>query len=505
MASEPMTEDQVGSAPKLPRPLTRRERRRRTLLLIVLLLLLALLGYSAFYFAKNRSIPSVRMRSTTPTAVVTPEYLYSIAADGANKLDRPVGVGVGPDRRVYVVDFGNSRISVFTNAGKFLFSFNKVAAGVLRNPVHLVIKGDEVWVTDRRLRAIEIFDLEGKFKREFEPKNEKLKWTPLALAFGSKGQLAVTDVGSTDKHRLQLFSADGSRTVTLGRTEQVLSADDSPGAFLFPNGVAIANDGRVFVSDGDNRRVQVFRANGTFDYFIDTSGVPRGIAIDSKSRLYVVDALAHTVDIYSLRGKRITQFGGQGFGPGQFNYPNDVTVDAQNHIYVTDRENSQVQVWGWPVAQPPVVSAPSTPWGWALCLSPLLLLLIPVALRRTRIVVTPDFVEALILAGELKAVAERKRLRLVVPEADREVYAGRTADGIDLEQMLEFEPYSESDMRAFLARLECTEYEAIVLSMASREKGIGSEERDLRRLAVLADVRAYTVEQFIDAFLRRRR
>ena len=90
---------------------------------------------------------------------------------------------------------------------------------------------------------------------------------------------------------------------------------------------------------------------GEFQSFIDTSGVPRGIAIDAEERLYVADALAHTIDVYDLKGRSLTQFGSRGFGPGQFNYPNDIALDKGGRIYITDRENNQVQVWGWPVAQ----------------------------------------------------------------------------------------------------------------------------------------------------------
>jgi len=73
----------------------------------------------------------------------------------------------------------------------------------LQNPVHLAIKGNEVWVTDRRLRSIFVFDLEGKFLRKFEPSNQQQPpdWTPLALGFAKDGALRATDVGMTDLHR----------------------------------------------------------------------------------------------------------------------------------------------------------------------------------------------------------------------------------------------------------------------------------------------------------------
>lgn len=490
-------------APRRSNQMTPRERRRRIIALTVLVLLLALLSYATYYFIQNRRLPVVDI-AAPEQPLEPPRFLYAITGEGDNELTRPVGVGVSQDGRVYAVDFGKRRVSVFTNGGEYLFSFQDVDGGKqLRNPVHLVIEGDEVWVTDRRLRGIYVFDLDGKYKRTFVPTNEEdFVWTPLALAFSDQGELRVTDVGKTERHQLHFFSEEGSRTATVGKTLQVNQPDEGPEGFLFPNGLAVASDGRVYVSDGDNRRVQVFDENAEFQAFVDTSGIPRGIAIDSEERLYVVDAVAHTVDIYDLEGKRLSQFGSQGFGPGQFNFPNDVAIDRGNRIYVTDRDNNQVQVWGWPVAQPPAVTLPSSPWGWLACLAPFLLLPFLLLLRKVRVVVTPDFVDGLVAAGEIAAVAKRRRLRLVIPEQDAPLYEGRVVDDIVLSDVLHAESYSESDARAIAERVECAEREAMLLAMATRARALGTTDRDLRRLAVLVETRAVSIEEFRERFLK---
>lgn len=496
--------DNEPSRPDTRQYLTPKERRRRYILLTILVLLLAMLAYATYHFVQNRRLPSLDF--ATPTAPVSPpQFLYAITGEGANQLGRPVGVDIAGDGRVYVVDFNGRRVSVFTNSGDFLFSFNEVDEGTLRNPVHLVVQGEEVWVTDRRLRALYVFDLEGEFLRKFEPAGEEdVNWGPLALTFSPEGELRLTDVGDTNNHRLVLFSEDGSVTKRVGSTVHVNSVAESPGGFLFPNGLAVAEDGRVYVSDGDNRRVQIFTRNGDFLSIIDTSGVPRGIAIDSQERLYVVNAIAHTVDVYDLDGRRLAQFGERGFGPGQFNYPNNVSIDGSNRIYVTDRENNQVQVWGWPVAQPPAVALPTSPIGWLACLLPLLLLPLLLLMRKIRIVVTPDFVDALIAAGELPTVAKRRRLRLIAPEADMPLYEGRQVDDIKLTDVIFPEPYSESDARALAARLDATERESILLAMAARAKALATEDRELRRVAMLVEQRTVSLEEFSDTYLRGR-
>lgn len=507
---EPEVDADAHNYPRAnPKEMTGSERRRRILLLSVLLILLLLLGYCAYYFAMNRRLPSLSIAQPNANTIAPPQYLYSISGSGAGELSRPVGVGVAADGRVYVVDFGHRRVSVFNNNGGYLFSFDKTADGKLVNAVHLVVRGNEVWVSDRYHHCIYVFDLQGKYLRKFTPANETLQWTPLAFSFDATGGLKVTDVGQTNKHRLLYFSADGSRTVTLGQTAQANKLQDSPGSFMFPNGVAVASNGDVYVSDGDNRRVQVFNPKGDFVRFMDTSGVPRGIAIDSKQRIYVADALAHMIGVYDLKGRSLTTFGSRGYGPGQFNYPNDITLDKGGRIYISDRENDQIQVWGWPVAALPPVSLPSSPAGWlgalACCFPLLLLPLIALMRRKTRVVVTPEFMDALETFGEIAAVADKPRLRLVAPEHDRNHYVGRVVEGVDLGELLTFEEHSDSDVRALRERLRIDERPAQLLVMADRAKALGTTDKELRILAMVAKVRAVDVQEFREIYLGRSR
>lgn len=506
VSSGPTSEvPQYGAGPEGsdPRKMTPRERRRRSILLAFLLLLLLLLSYFTYYYIQNRRLPTIGLAPAGSDYVPPPRYLYSIVGDGASEMYRPVGVGVAEDRRVYVVDFGNSRVSVFTNPGRYLFSFSKTADGTLENPVHLAIKDDEVWVSDRRFRKLYIFDLEGNYKREYKPKDSELNWTPMAFSFDTTGSLRATDVGNTDLHRLLYFSEEGSLTAQVGKTGQVGSVEEAPGDFYFPNGVAIAKNGDVYVSDGDNRRVQVFDARGEFVRFIDTSGVPRGIAIDAKQRVYVADALAHSIDVYDLKGAKITSFGERGFGPGQFNYPNDVAIDDRDRIYISDRENDQVQVWGWPVAEPPALPALKSSW-WPLLLLPLLLLPLLLLRRRSvRLVVTPDFIEGLERFEEIKNVSENGRVRLIAPREDRSIYEGREVEGVLLTDLLTFEDYSESDAQTLMDRLRIDHRSGMLLAMAERAKGLATEDYELRRLAIVAEVRSIDIREFREMFLNR--
>jgi sugar lactone lactonase YvrE len=489
-----------------------RARRRKLALLALLLLILALLAYTVYYFEANRRLPLPRVVDTKQL-FLAPQYLYSISGEGKDALTKPIGVGVGKNDRVYAVDFGTRTIKVFTTAGGYLFSFNAIKDGAettLKNPVHLAIADNgDVWVTDRRLMGVYVFDKDGTFLRKFLPDNEPaFDWLPFGIAVDQAGDVYVTDIPVVLLHRVFVFAKDGAVKTMFGQAGQTIDAKADPGKFSFPNGIVIGpgvGDKRdLFIADSNNRRVQVYSPSGTFRRMIATEGTPRGIVIDAQKRLYVVDVLSQRIDVFTLDGRRLGSFGESGYGPGQFQYPEDVALDGRGRIYISDRENNQVQVWGYPTGEIPGVTALAKgqiPWA---CLAPLPLLLIPLLMRRRRFVVTADFVEAMVLA-ELVAKMTGRRWRWIVTEETHLQFAGRVVEGIDLGQLLEPETYSHSDASALSAKLGIPMERAAILAMAKRYKTLCTEDSELARLAVLLDIDVYDRVSFVQRYAKARR
>jgi sugar lactone lactonase YvrE len=330
------------------------------------------------------------------------------------------------------------------------------------------------------------------------PKSDAAKtWAPISVTFGPDGKVYVCDVGQTRGHRVLVFEQDGTEVLRFGKTVQANRIPDSPGSFYFPNSIAIGPEGEIFVADGNNRRVQVFDANGTFLRILPTSGTPRGMVIDSEQRLLVVDPLAHMIDAYDLQGKRLVSFGGPGLGPGQFQYPNDIALDKRGRMYITDRENHQVQVWGWPTTVVPPVTPPEKPAQWGLCLSPLLLLLLPLAFRKRKIVVTEDFLEAVAAMDRTDALQER-RLRLIVPNSEYERLADAVLGGVRLGDLLVGEPHSESDVADLIEKTAVDRDTAILLSLVQRVGRLGTQDPELARVARALDAQVYDAASFVD-------
>ena len=79
---------------------------------------------------------------------------------GRGELDRPVGVAIDASNMVYVSDFGNDRITLFTSEGRFVASFGKKGAGKgeLNFPCGLAVDDSGVmYVCDDKNNRVQVF------------------------------------------------------------------------------------------------------------------------------------------------------------------------------------------------------------------------------------------------------------------------------------------------------------------------------------------------------------
>lgn len=65
----------------------------------------------------------------------------------------------------------------------------------------------------------------------------------------------------------------------------------------------------------------------------------------TQNKIYVCDYMGHYVAIYDKQGQLITKFGKKGKGPGEFQMPYGVALDAKDNLYINDRGNMRVQVY----------------------------------------------------------------------------------------------------------------------------------------------------------------
>jgi DNA-binding beta-propeller fold protein YncE len=321
-----------------------RRRRRRKIVLLLLLLgsLVILLGIAIWYLLFRQPIPL----PIVPTTLV-PSYSTSIY--GASD---PSGVAVSPSGdRIYVAETaGDKVVRMFDSGGNELGVLRPpVETGTEHVPIYVALHpttGD-VYVSDRPMGAVYVYDRDGDFRSEFRPALAIEGWQPVGLAFDAAGNLYVTDLsGSAQVHK---FDSTGKLLLTFGGDQ----------GMSFPNGVAVDADGLVYVTDSNNGRLLVFGTDGSLVSKIGRGagaanlGLPRGVAIDGQGRAFVVDSSGQGVLVYAVLSSGQEQpehlgfFGGHGIANGQFAFPMGVAVDTHGRVYVADTANGRVQVWSY--------------------------------------------------------------------------------------------------------------------------------------------------------------
>ncbi len=325
--------------------------KKRKSMIAALLIALVILALLFVWYLMNRK-PLSELPGLSSTTM--PHYEMSIYG-----TTKPIGVAVTPTGdRVYVTESDGTRlVRVYDHAGKQTGTLTPPASTGVGPAAHLPSyvainpKTQDVYVSDRLTASIYVYDAKGTFLRTFAPKgNLGGEWSPLGLAFAPDGTLYVTDVGgeASKNHRIVEFSPDGTLLRSMG----------APGQLSFPNCIVVDGQGNIEVSDSNNGRLVIFSPYGKMLATISQGigegdlGLPRGVAVDDAGRLFVADTSDHQIRVYTIDEAKavptyIGSFGEEGQEDGTFEYPNGVATDSRAHIYITDRENNRVQVWGY--------------------------------------------------------------------------------------------------------------------------------------------------------------
>jgi sugar lactone lactonase YvrE len=264
----------------------------------------------------------------------------------ANGFLKPFGVAVDGFGRFIVSDTAQAAVFVMdVERHAFTAIGEHTNQAPFRVPVGVAVDAlNNIYVGDSGLAEVLVFGPDLALKRTIGRRPELVAPSGLAVD-DARGRLYVVDAR---RHVLLVYElASGRLARTIGRR------GSGPGEFNFPTGVAVGPDGRVYVSDTMNYRVEVFDTGLAFVSSFGTLGVrpgqfrrPKGIAVDAESVVYVVDSDFNNFQMFTPEGDALMWVGELGERPGQMQLPAGIAVDrARRRIVVTEQVNRRIQLF----------------------------------------------------------------------------------------------------------------------------------------------------------------
>jgi len=259
---------------------------------------------------------------------------------GDGQFSEPSGICVDATGNVYVADTGNSRIQ--------RFSLEPGSGG----DVDIIVIGQQV-----RTRASATMIYSGQWGTHGTANGQFNE--PMDVAVDANANAYVVDM---DNARVQKFTmsassaAVGTRALTLAFAAAWGQDGHGAGEFRKATGISVSRDGRLYVADSLNHRIQVFDSgvlipddtgdllaswgvlggrSGQFD-------APRRTAVDAAGRVFVADTYNHRIQVFDADGNYVTQFGSEGTGDGELSQPMGVTLDPLGNVYVADTYNHRI-------------------------------------------------------------------------------------------------------------------------------------------------------------------
>jgi alpha-tubulin suppressor-like RCC1 family protein/sugar lactone lactonase YvrE/uncharacterized protein YfcZ (UPF0381/DUF406 family) len=271
------------------------------------------------------------------------EYTFGTNGSGADQFNMPKDVALDSSGNIYVADYMNHSIKVFSSPGTFSYSVGTGSMGSgsyafnFPNAIHIDQAG-KIYVVDQGSNSIKIYTSSFVFDYSITT------GSPYDVSVDSSGNIFVADTSSGGE--IKVYTSDGNYYTSL-------CADH----LTMPKAVAVDSSGKIYVVDSDMSTplVKVFSSSGAIEYTIGTSSYgsadgqlydPSGIGVDSSGNIFVGDTMNQRIQIFNSSGSfeySIGTVGVYGSAAGQFDGPCNLYLDSNDNLYVAELTGSRIQ------------------------------------------------------------------------------------------------------------------------------------------------------------------
>lgn len=219
--------------------------------------------------------------------------------------DRPHGMGLGPEGNVYCTDDGNHTVRKFAPDGELLMTL-----------------GTEGEPSDTGFRDVpDLFERIASIARGAGPFNR-----PTGVTVFDSGEIVVAD--GYGNARVHAFGPEGDLVRSWGEP------GPGPGEFRLPHSIHHDDEGRIWVTDRENSRIQIFDADGEFLTEWTDLIRPTDLFIDGET--VFVTELCKRLSVFDVDGTLLTRWGNERHPVDDplFVAPHAVAVDSNGALYV---------------------------------------------------------------------------------------------------------------------------------------------------------------------------